>query len=63
MKIATFNINNVNSRLPNLVRWLKAAGPDIVCLQELKCTDADFPEKPLQRLESGMPLRYVKSGK
>ena len=50
MKIATFNINNVNSRLPNLVRWLKTAQPDIVCLQELKCGDADFPEKKLQRL-------------
>jgi exodeoxyribonuclease-3 len=43
MKIATFNINNVNKRLDNLLGWLKAATPDIVCLQELKCTDADFP--------------------
>ena len=40
MKIATFNINNVNRRLPNLLHWLKTAKPDIVCLQELKCTDA-----------------------
>ena len=43
MKIATFNINNVNRRLPNLLDWLKSAKPDIVCLQELKCTDAQFP--------------------
>ena len=43
MKIATFNINNVNARLPNLLQWLKSARPDIVCLQELKCTDAEFP--------------------
>ena len=43
MKIATFNINNVNRRLPNLLEWLKAAKPDIVCLQELKCADAAFP--------------------
>jgi exodeoxyribonuclease-3 len=43
MKIATFNINNVNKRLPNLVAWLRGARPDVVCLQELKCTDADFP--------------------
>jgi exodeoxyribonuclease-3 len=50
MKIATFNINNVNSRLSNLTRWLRAAQPDVVCLQELKCTDADFPAAPLQRL-------------
>ena len=40
MKIATFNINNVVRRLPNLLDWLKAAKPDIVCLQELKWTDA-----------------------
>jgi exodeoxyribonuclease-3 len=49
MKIATFNINNINRRLPNLFQWLKAAKPDIVCLQELKCTDADFPAKAIQR--------------
>ena len=43
MKIATFNINNVNRRLANLVDWLKSSKPDVVCLQELKCADADFP--------------------
>ena len=43
MKIATFNINNINRRLPNLLRWLHAAKPDVVCLQELKSTDDDFP--------------------
>jgi exodeoxyribonuclease III len=49
MKIATFNINNINRRLPNLLRWLKATRPDIVCLQELKCTDADFPAQALAK--------------
>lgn len=43
VKIATFNINNINRRLPNLLEWLKAAKPDIVCLQELKATDRQFP--------------------
>ncbi len=43
MKIATFNINNVNRRLPNLLAWLRSAEPDVVCLQELKATDEDFP--------------------
>src|SRR6185312_9973823 len=43
MKIATFNINNVNRRLPNLLQWLKAARPDIACLQELKAADTEFP--------------------
>jgi exodeoxyribonuclease-3 len=48
VKIATFNINNVNKRLPNLLGWLKSAQPDIACLQELKCTDADFPSKAIE---------------
>ncbi len=43
MKLATFNINNVNRRLANLLAWLRAAEPDIVCLQELKAADAEFP--------------------
>jgi len=47
MKIATFNINNIIRRLPNLLNWLKAAKPDVVCLQELKCEQAAFPAKAL----------------
>jgi exodeoxyribonuclease III len=43
MKIATFNINNVNKRLEHLLAWMKAAEPDVVCLQELKASQADFP--------------------
>ena len=43
MKLATFNINNINRRLPNLLAWLATAKPDIVCLQELRCTDRQFP--------------------
>jgi exodeoxyribonuclease III len=53
MKIATFNINNINRRLPNLLRWLRAAKPDIVCLQELKSTDADFPADAIDRAGYG----------
>ena len=43
MKIATFNINNVNKRLANLAAWLRQARPDVACLQELKATDSEFP--------------------
>ena len=43
MKVATFNINNVNRRLPNLLTWLAESKPDVVCLQELKATDRQFP--------------------
>jgi exodeoxyribonuclease-3 len=49
MKIATWNINNINRRLPNLTSWLRRAKPDIVGLQELKCTDADFPAEALRK--------------
>ena len=43
MKIATFNINNINKRLPNLLAWLKQSAPDVACLQELKARIAPFP--------------------
>ena len=43
LKIATFNINNIRKRLPNLLAWLAASQPDVVCLQELKTADAAFP--------------------
>lgn len=48
MKIATFNINNVNRRLPNLLKWLHLAQPDVVCLQELKAEGSQFPETSLR---------------
>ncbi|MET3606965.1 bifunctional non-homologous end joining protein LigD [Mucilaginibacter rubeus] len=47
MKIATYNINGINGRLDILLRWLKEAEPDIVCLQELKCENNKFPERKL----------------
>ena len=47
MKIATYNINGINGRIGNLLRWLKEAEPDVVCLQELKTEDHKFPERAL----------------
>ena len=49
MKVASFNINNVNRRLDNLIDWLRKAEPDVVCLQELKAADTEFPAKALAR--------------
>jgi exodeoxyribonuclease-3 len=43
MKIATFNVNGVNGRLPRLLEWLEESRPDVACLQELKTADASFP--------------------
>ncbi len=61
MKIATFNINNVNRRLPNLLAWLRAAKPDAVCLQELKAEDAAFPAAALERAGYGAAWRGQKA--
>jgi len=50
MRIATWNVNSVRARLDRLVAWLGRHAPDVVCLQELKVTDADFPREPLEAL-------------
>ena len=48
MKIATWNVNSLRVRLPHLLDWLKAAQPDVVGLQELKCVDEQFPYAELE---------------
>jgi exodeoxyribonuclease III len=50
VRIATWNVNSVKSRLERLLQWLEEAQPDVLALQELKCTSADFPEMPVQAL-------------
>jgi exodeoxyribonuclease III len=45
MKIATYNVNGVNGRLPVLLRWLNEARPDVVCLQELKGAAGEVPDQ------------------
>lgn len=50
MKIATWNVNSVKARLPNLLRWLEEEKPDIACLQELKCVDEAFPRAEIEAL-------------
>lgn len=53
MRIATFNVNGVNSRLSVLLRWLDETQPDVVCLQELKAPDARFPAAEIARAGYG----------
>lgn len=48
MKIATFNVNGINGRLPVLLRWLADAQPDVACLQELKAPNEKFPQRALR---------------
>src|SRR5256885_995085 len=61
MKIATFNVNGINGRLPVLLRWLAAAQPDVVCLQELKAPDEKFPKAALEQAGYGAIWHCQKS--
>ncbi|TQL17732.1 exodeoxyribonuclease III [Zymomonas mobilis] len=49
LKIASFNVNGINARLPRLVEWLEKFQPDIVCLQELKADDTRFPKEEIEK--------------
>ncbi len=53
MKLATYNVNGVNGRLPVLLRWLESSAPDVVCLQELKAPDEKFPAAEIEKAGYG----------
>jgi exodeoxyribonuclease III len=61
MKIATYNVNGINGRLPVLLRWLEEARPDVVCLQELKAPDGKFPIQAIQNAGYGAVWHGQKS--
>jgi exodeoxyribonuclease III len=61
MRIATYNVNGVNGRLPVLLRWLAVTSPDIVCLQELKAPAEKFPEKAVRDAGYGVIWHGQKS--
>ena len=61
MKIATYNINDVNKRIANLLDWLKSVRPDVACLQELKATDLEFPVAAIEKAGYGAVWRGQKS--
>lgn len=50
MRIATWNVNSVNARLPTVLRWFEMEQPDVACLQEIKCVDEKFPAAEFERL-------------
>jgi exodeoxyribonuclease-3 len=50
VKIATWNVNSIKARLPNLLDWLKRAAPDVALLQEPKCVEENFPRLELEAL-------------
>ncbi|MDQ0840093.1 exodeoxyribonuclease III [Sphingomonas faeni] len=61
MKIATYNVNGINGRLPVLLRWLEEAQPDVVCLQELKAPDEKFPLNAIEAAGYGAIWQGQKS--
>ena len=61
MKIATFNVNGINGRLPVLLRWLNEARPDVVCLQELKAPQEKFPARAIRDAGYGAVWQGEKS--
>jgi exodeoxyribonuclease-3 len=61
VKIATFNVNGVNGRLPVLLRWLQEASPDIACLQELKAPQERFPSAAIREAGYGAVWHGQKS--
>ena len=61
MKIVTYNINGIGARLPNLLRWLKETSPDVVCLQELKAPQENFPEAAIREAGYGVIWHGQKS--
>ncbi len=50
MKIATWNVNSVRARLPRVVDWIESRAPDVLCLQEIKCLDEQFPREVFEDL-------------
>ncbi len=50
MKIATWNVNSILARLPHATRWIKAVQPDVLCMQETKCTDDKFPVEAFSQM-------------
>jgi exodeoxyribonuclease-3 len=61
LKIATFNVNGVNGRLPGLLRWLAESKPDVACLQELKAPQEKFPEAAIRDAGYGVIWHGQKS--
>jgi exodeoxyribonuclease-3 len=61
MRIATYNVNSINARLPNLLRWLEQTAPHVVCLQELKAPQEKFPEAAIREAGYGVIWHGQKS--
>lgn len=61
MKIASWNVNSVRTRLPTIIKWLERARPDVVCMQEIKCQNEQFPREEFERLGYNCAIHGQKS--
>jgi exodeoxyribonuclease-3 len=61
VKVATYNVNSINARLPSLLRWLGETAPDVVCLQELKAPQENFPATAIREAGYGVIWHGQKS--
>jgi exodeoxyribonuclease III len=61
MILATFNVNSVKARLPNLLAWLQERKPDVACLQEIKCQDQAFPAMEIEELGYNLAVHGQKT--
>ena len=61
MRIATWNVNSVNARLPTVLAWLEQAAPDVACFQEIKCVDEKFPRDAFESLGYNVETHGQKS--
>ncbi|HMA15637.1 MAG: exodeoxyribonuclease III [Bacteroidota bacterium] len=61
LSIATWNVNSIKARLPNVLAWLKVAQPDVALLQELKCVDENFPRLEIEELGYNVAVNGQKS--
>jgi exodeoxyribonuclease-3 len=61
MRIATWNVNSIKQRLDNIVTWVSARQPDILCLQETKCIDEAFPREPFESLGYNVAIHGQKA--
>jgi exodeoxyribonuclease-3 len=61
MLIATWNVNSIRQRLDSLLAWLRERDPDVVCLQEIKCTEDAFPREPIEALGYNIAIHGQKT--
>src|SRR3546814_2176080 len=61
LSIATWNVNSIKARLPNVLAWLQSAQPDVALLQELKCIDDNFPRLEIEALGYHLAVHGQKS--